>query len=123
MASDKAVHKARLAVAFRKEREERSSYRVLEITPTYVLFFFSGYKIRYEYHQGHIVRNGEDYTYVQAEDYAFMFKEAEMLMKANVRGLNSSKEKTKQKKVAITQIQPLLPFLFSGQESTNGSHS
>ena len=121
MASEKTAHKARVALAFRTEREMRSSYRVLEITPAYVLFFFSGYRIRFEYYQGYIVRNGEDYPYVNAEDYAFMFKEAEMLMKANVRGLNSTREKTEAKKVAKPQTQLTLPFLFTGQGPTTGS--
>lgn len=123
MASEKTVHKARIAKGFRTERELRSSYRVLEITPTYVLFFFSGYRIRFEYYQGYIVRNGEDFPYLQAEDYAFMFKEAEMLMTANIRGLNSAKEKTKQHKVAKQQTQLVLPFLFTGQRPSTGSQS
>ncbi len=123
MASEKTAHKARIALAFRNEREMRSSYRVLEITPTYVLFFFSGYRIRFEYYRGYIVRNGEDFPYIQPEDYAFMLKEAEMLMTANVRGLNSAKEKTEAKKVAKLQTQPMLPFLFTGQRPTKGSQS
>ena len=98
MASAKIAHKTRIALAYRNERELRSSYRVLEITPSYVLFFFSGYRIRFEYCEGRVMRNGEDYPYLQPEDYVFMFKEAEMLMDANVRGLNSAKEKTKQKR-------------------------
>ena len=121
MASEKALHKARVALAFRTEREARSSFRVLEITPAYVIFFFSGYLIRFEYHQGKVVRNGADYAYLQPEDYAFMFKEAEMLMDANVCGLNSAKEKTAQKKVASKQLQLVLPFLFTGKQPTTGS--
>ena len=123
MASEKMAHKARIALAFRNERENRSSYRVLEITPTYVLFFFSGYRIRFEYFRGYIVRNGEDFSYIQAEDYAFMFKEAEMLMTANIRGLNSAKEKTKRPKVAKQQTQLVLPFLLTGQSPNTGSQS
>ena len=123
MASEKTVHKTRVALAFRTERELRSLYRVLEITPAHVLFFFSGYRIRYEYYQGYLVRKGEDYPYLSADDYAFMFKEAEMLMNANIRGLTSNKGKTKQQKDLNPQTQLLLPLFFTGQRPTTGSHS
>ncbi len=98
MASEKTAHKARVAVAFQAARADLKSYRVLELTPVYVLFTFGGYEVRFEWKEGRIARIGGENQYLHPEDYAFMFLQAEMLMAANVRGLNSAKAATAAKK-------------------------
>jgi len=121
MPSEKQAHKARMALAFRQAKEHHKNFRLLEVTPVHVLFFFGGHQIRYEFYQGEVVRVGRDYPYLQPEDYAYLTNLAENEMKACVRGLNSNKSKTAEKRAAAKPIQAELPFLFTGQPEPKGS--
>jgi hypothetical protein len=123
MASQKTAHRARVAAAFQIARADRKHFRVLEITPTKVLFFFGGYHVEFAWREGRIARIGGENEYLHPEDYAFMFLQAEMLMAANVRGLNSAKAATaakKPKKAAPTAVQL---SLFNRPEPPQGSLS
>ena len=117
MASEKAVHKARVAAAFQAGRAEQKLFRVLEVTPTVVVFFYGGYHVRFEWRGGDLVRIGGENAYLQPDDYAFLFLQAEMLTKANILGLNNAKAATAKKKLPASLPQPSLPFLFTGQGS------
>ena len=100
MSSSKAVHKARMTVAWQKMKSDSQLFKVLELTTWYVLFQFAGYKIRFEFHQGDVVRLGGDHVYLAAEDYALLFTWASMLMNANLVGLKASRQVTIDKKTS-----------------------
>lgn len=114
MVSEKHVHRARMTLAFQEAKRHRGSFRVLEITPRHVLFFFGGYEIEFKFCEGDVVRTGKDHVYLHPEDYAMMFIWAEMLMKANIAGLNKNIGAEKQSSY-IEQSQLQLPFLHTGQ--------
>jgi hypothetical protein len=121
MASQKTAHKARVAAAFQIARADLKWYKVLEITPTKVIFFFGGYHVEFAWREGRIARIGGVNEYLHPEDYAFMFLQAEMLMAANVRGLNSSKAATAAKKQAKEAPKEVQLSLFTGPELSQGS--
>lgn len=122
MPSEKTLHRARMSAAIHQAREETKSYRVLELTPAYVLFTYGGHQIRFEWRQGDLVRMGGENIYLQPSDYAFLYTQANMLTTANIKGLNSAKVANKKERV-VELPQPQLPFLFTGQTPTQGSHS
>lgn len=117
MASEKQVHQARMALAFREAIERQRGFREIEISPSHVVYIFGGYHIRYEFYQGKVVRVGQDHAYLQPADYAYLFKLAEQQMTANIAGLNKNK-KNVPKKVAGLSQQLSLPFFNPGQRVT-----
>ena len=116
--SQRTVHRARLTISMRKVSDDLEYFRVVEITPRKVIFFFGGYRIQFEDYQGRVARMGGDNRYISVDDYALMFKLAEMLMSANIRGINANRKgKANMIKEGFDDRQGKLPLLppFNGR--------
>jgi len=110
--SRKAVHKARLAAAYRKHREGREFFRPVLITGHRVEFRYGGHLIQFVWESGRVLRIGTDsYPYLQPEDYALLHSEAAILMQAAIHGYKKNRE-PKQAESVNAQKNKQLQFIF-----------
>ena len=88
--SPATAHKARFRANRIKERREANYCEPVSISPNRVVYFYAGYEIAFEDRGEGVHRVDppqQTYQYLNEEDFAFLYQEAERLMKANRRSI------------------------------------
>lgn len=106
--SPATAFKARFRANCIKERREANYCEPISIAPNRVDYFYAGYTIRFEDKGEGVQRvdvGGQTYPYLKEEDFAFLYQEADRLMKANRHAIADAKARkaAKAEEKAVTK--------------------